>query len=179
MTVLVVGDDLDPERVIADLLALPGPIRVYVQDGPAEPTIASRVYHSETVAGIGPIQAERVVFADAPMVGSDQIALWPDLVLAYPSPPGKRTLTWAVVAHAVSLGRICAVWIPWLSEREAARRGAWDTIQAGLQGLGVTVERVTDRGGLRAFPFADAETESARIADTLGFMHALAACEPL
>ena len=121
--VIVVGDELDSERVIADLLALPGPIRVYVQNNPAEPTIASRVYPSETIAGLGPIEIERVVFADEPM--RDQIALWPDLVLAYPSPPGKRSLTWAVVAHAVNLGRICAVWMPWLSVQGLACPGSF------------------------------------------------------
>lgn len=171
-TILVVGDDLEPERVIADLLALDSPIRVYLQDGPHEPTIASRIYPSETVAGVGPVPASRVVFASEARGSSDQIALWPDLVLAYPG-QHRPSLTWAFVAHAVDMGLICAVWLPWLTNEQRVRGGAYETIKAALASYGAYDPPVVDRGGFRAFPFADRATEGQQIAATMKAMHDL------
>lgn len=171
-TVLVVGDDLDPERVIADLLAIDGPIRVYLQDGPHEATIASRIFPSETIAGVGPIPVERVIFAADPRPGSDQIALWPDLVLAYPGQQ-RPSLTWAFIAHAVDMGLLVAVWLPWLDLRTRVRDGGYQAIKAGLAPYGAYDPPVVDRGGLRVFPFADRQVEGRQIGRTLQVMHAL------
>lgn len=175
-TVFIAADHFDAARVLADIAALPGPVRLVLPElAPAiEAEVAQRALALGTVVGFWGLPQGKVVFADQARAGTDWIPIWPDLILAYPAPPaGKTSITWGIIAHAINMGRIVAVWLPWLTPAERARDGAWQAIVRGLAGLGIPGPVVADRGGRRAFPFADKETEHERLPDTSMYLHAL------
>jgi len=144
-TVLIIGNAIDPPRVIADLDVLRPELRgvFMTADGWAEVQRGS------------PVDVVRV---NSPELDLEEGALCPDLLLAYPSQDSSLA-PWGVIALALRRQLLVALWLPWCDiAKTQDSRCQYHTVASALSPFGITDPVVADRGARRVFPFCDRDT---------------------